>query len=799
MSANQNTRPAGLAALGRWLGRPLAVEGAWGNFADARSRTVLVARARWLLLVLIGLYGLGAGIYFSRSRYGFFLTPRQLALLLGAVAAAGLCNAIYHFAYERIGHLRCVDQVQILLDLIFITILIHYTGGGASWFWPAYLLVTIEAAVLLEKRGEVWLLGALGALLYGSLLAAEYAGVLSPVRMPFGSGNLHRAASFPVLMWFWVSLLNATVAVIGAFLMAVIRGENVALRESEEKLVRFLDSANDLIFSFAPEGSILFANRAWRTALGYGDGELGTLSILETLHREDVPACLAEFRKAIGGGRSNPIEGRFVGRQGKVVEVEGNITCSFKGGRPLAVWGICRDITERKQAEAQLYHLAHHDMLTGLPNRLTFLDRLQQAQALARRLKQQVAVLFLDLDRFKIINDTLGHTIGDQLLQETARRLSACVREVDTVARLGGDEFTLLLGQLSDVQAAAQVAKKILGVLAKPIQIGGHELFITTSIGISLFPDDGSEPIGLLKKADIAMYHAKSHGRNNCQFYDGSMDQEADRRLLLETGMRRALERGEFCLHYQPKVDLLSGKVTALEALLRWQHPELGLLPPGDFISLAEETGLITPIGAWVLRQACRQNRLWQRQGLAPVRVAVNLSGYQLQQQDLVAQVRTILEETELEPRFLELEVTETVIMQNPDFAVRILNALRDLGVHLSIDDFGTGYSSLSHLKQFSVNTLKIDKSFVRDVAKNTTDAAITTAIIAMGTSMNLNVIAEGVENQDQFEFLREKRCHEMQGYLFSRPVPAEEVDAILRGEAPDISFAVPEETGVGA
>jgi diguanylate cyclase (GGDEF)-like protein len=408
---------------------------------------------------------------------------------------------------------------------------------------------------------------------------------------------------------------------------------------------------------------------------------------------------------------------------------------------------------------------------------------------MAKRLKRPMAVLFLDLDRFKLINDSLGHAVGDKLLQEMAVRLGSCVRESDTIARLGGDEFTAILSDIAGPADAERVARKIIKTLARPVNIDGHELYITTSVGISCYPRDGETPEALIKKADLAMYHAKAQGRNTFQHYDPVMDLDSDRRLALETALRRALDRGELRLVYQPKVDTLTGDITAVEALLRWQHPQHGLLLPGEFISLAEEIGLIVEIGAWVMREACRQNRAWQDAGLPPVRMAVNVSGYQLQQKDLLPSIAAILVETGLESRWLELEITETVVMQNPDFAVRILGELAAQGVAISIDDFGTGYSSLAHLKRFNVGTLKIDKSFVRDVETNPTDAAITTAIIAMGNSLNLKVIAEGVETAGQLSFLRERSCDELQGFLFCRPVPAAELEKLMRNPG---SWAVP-------
>ena len=362
-----------------------------------------------------------------------------------------LCyNAVCHRFPDKVANFHALEQVQVLLDLLLVTILIHFSGGGASWFWPVYLIVTIEAAVLLERKEDVWFLGALGGLFTASCWRAATTTCSPPVSMPFVDPRLHRDGLYLGLIWFWVSLLNATVAVVAAFLMGVIRRENRALRQSESRLVDFLQSANDLIFSFTPEGRFLYANRAWLQATGYEAVDLAGLRVRDVLDRDCIGKCLVEFQKALNGDQASAIEGQFLGREGRRVDVEGTVACSFQQGRPAALWGICRDITERKQAQNQLYHMAHHDLLTGLPNRAFFLDRLHQARTLARRGGYPLAVLFLDLDRFKIINDTLGHGVGDKLLQETSRRLPGSVRESDTVARLGGDEFTVILGQLHD-------------------------------------------------------------------------------------------------------------------------------------------------------------------------------------------------------------------------------------------------------------------------------------------------------------------------------------------------------------
>ncbi|MCD6526098.1 MAG: EAL domain-containing protein [Desulfuromonas sp.] len=749
------------------------------HFFTRQGRTQLIVKARWQLLGIISLYCLAAGLSFLNSSYGFFLSSAQMAFLFIALLCVSGYNLIFHLFYPRLQTIPYIDHIHILLDILVITGLIHFSGGVASWFWPVYMIITIEASVLLEKRLDVWVIGVLGGLCYGAVLLAEYYHLLSTVQMPFTVVASHSDPLFLFMMWLWVSFLNGTVAIISTFLMKIIRRESSEAIASEERLTSFLESANDLIFSFTPQGEVLYANQAWRTATGY-DPQQESVTIDQLLDDENLKQCQTKFAKLLDGEAVEPSEVMFQAKQGNIVQVEGSITCGGQLTQQPVLWGICRDITERKQAEECLRHMAHHDMLTGLPNRVCFMERVEQAKLMSKRTQNQLAFLFLDLDRFKIINDTLGHAVGDQLLCTMGKRLRSAVREEDVVGRIGGDEFVVMLVNVDGVSIVEKIAEKIIKVLAEPLFIDGHELYITSSMGVTMFPKDGAKPEDLLKRADIAMYCAKAQGRNGFQFYQSSMDQEAGKRLIMENGLRKALEYDEFELYYQPKVNIASGEVTAVEALIRWHHSELGLVLPGEFISLAEETGLILPIGEWVLRRACEQSKAWQKEGLPPVRVAVNLSGHQLQQRDLVKQVMKILDETGVDPVLLELEVTETVIMQNPEYAVNVLNQLREQGVHISIDDFGTGYSSLAHLKRFSVNTLKIDKSFIRDIEKNDKDAAIATAIIDMGNSLDLNVIAEGVETLGQLAFLKSKDCDEIQGYLFSAPVPDKAIRELL-------------------
>ena len=447
---------------------------------------------------------------------------------------------------------------------------------------------------------------------------------------------------------------------------------------------------------------------------------------------------------------------------------------------------------EYLKKEEKLNYLAYHDVLTGLPGRTLFHDRLVQAVTNAHRHGDKLGVLFIDLDHFKNINDSLGHYVGDMLLKQVAALFTACMREDDTVARLGGDEFVVILASMASEDEAWMVSQKILKLMTEPFTIEAHELFVTCSIGIALYPKDGDDAKTLLQSADGALYLAKNKGRNNAQFCTAEMNAKALERLTLESELRQAINRQEFLLHYQPRVDMVSGEITGMEALVRWQHPVQGLLYPTKFIPVAEESGLIVPLGEWVLRTACEQNKAWQLAGLKPVSIAVNLSARQFKQQDLVELVSSILQETELDPSYLELELTESMVMQNVEAAIATLTQFKVIGVKLSIDDFGIGYSSLNYLKHFPIGFLKIDQSFVRDITTNRDDAIIAKIIISMAHDLGLRVIAEGVETEEQKSFLCSHRCDEMQGYFFSMPLPAEEFEILLK-EGCCMSMAKPQ------
>lgn len=450
-------------------------------------------------------------------------------------------------------------------------------------------------------------------------------------------------------------------------------------------------------------------------------------------------------------------------------------------GELVAAIETLEDITERKRYEEQLEYQANHDGLTNLPNRNLLTDRIQQAILMSRRSHNEVAVFFVDLDNFKFINDSLGHDIGDRLLKIVAERISSCVRSGDTVARQGGDEFVILISNQSAASHAVMIADKVLKLIAQPFHVDEHELVITCSIGISVYPRDGEDVLTLIKNADVAMYRAKEQGRNTFQFFTGEMNARSFERMTMEKHLRRALERDEFIVYYQPKVSLQTGRITSMEALIRWQHPEMGMVSPVSFIPLAEETGLIESIGEWVLRTACSQNKSWQAKGFSPLTVAVNLSGRQLWQQNVTGLIDQILLETGLDPCYLELEITESMVMQDIERVTGILRTLKSMGVSLAMDDFGTGYSSLSYLTRFPFDKLKIDQSFVRDITSNPDNAAIATTVIAMAHSLHLKVIAEGVETKGQLNYLRLHGCDEIQGYYFSQPVAAVAFEKLLQ------------------
>ncbi len=521
-------------------------------------------------------------------------------------------------------------------------------------------------------------------------------------------------------------------------------------------------------------------------------------AFLQVVHEEDRDRLDRALQAILESRKPCDIDHRMMLPNGSEFTVNVQAEAVFDDQlKSLTIVGTAKDISERKRSEREIHRLAYYDSLTGLPNRVLFKDRVTQALAHARRYHTTLAVLFLDLDRFKVINDTLGHNVGDLLLKQVADRLADSIRHSDSVgrsvekgdthelARLGGDEFTVLLTNIRQVQDAGMVARRILETLARPFLIDGHEISVTISVGIAIFPTDGDSVDQLLKSSDIAMYHAKEQGRNNAQFYSATMNSLATERLEVENDLRKSLERHELLVYYQPQVDILTDRIVGVEALVRWRHPRRGMLMPAVFLPVAIEAGMIHKLDEEVLRMACRQNKAWQDAGYAPIRVSVNVSNSFFHGASLTSVIAKALAETTLDPEYLELELTESITMRHVETSITMLQELRAMGVRLSIDDFGTGYSSLSHLQRFPLNMLKIDQSFVHDVTRNEANASITRAIISLAHSMNLTVLAEGVETDEQLALLRGQGCDEVQGHFFGRPMVGEEFARLLSREVP--------------
>ncbi|RLE19589.1 MAG: GGDEF domain-containing protein [Acidobacteria bacterium] len=563
--------------------------------------------------------------------------------------------------------------------------------------------------------------------------------------------------------------------------------ERVAARTAElRRAATVFESTSEGVMITDPDQNIVAVNRAFSELTGYSETEVvdQSPSLLKSgRHDRQFYDSMWQSIRETGNWRGEIWNRR---KNGETFPELLNISEVRNEDDELTNFvAVFSDISALKESEARFEHLAHHDPLTGLPNRLLLHARMEHAVARARRSRSRFAVLILDLDRFKTVNDSFGHPVGDLLLQEVARRLTECVRADDTVARLGGDEFTILIEDLLDFGSAATTAVKILEALSAPFDLGGLEVFSSCSLGIALYPDNGRDPTTLLRNADSAMYRAKEEGPKSFHLYTDDLSQEARQRLEIESGLRRALDRDEFVLHYQPQLSLSDGRVVGAEALIRWQHPDKGLIPPGHFIPVAEEAGLIEAIGEWVLKSACSENQRWQDAGMPPIRVGVNVSGRQITHTPLDEVVREALALSGLDAQYLELEITESVFVDQAEDSVRALDALKKLGVSLAIDDFGAGYSSLSYLKRFPIDRLKIDQTFIQEISSNSHDEAIAHAVVSLGHSLQLTVIAEGVETAEQLETLRVQGCDEIQGFLFSRPLSAENFAAFLVNQQP--------------
>ncbi|MDX2218719.1 MAG: EAL domain-containing protein [Burkholderiales bacterium] len=555
-----------------------------------------------------------------------------------------------------------------------------------------------------------------------------------------------------------------------------------ALEASEARFRALSESAMDIVTVVDAEGVILYQSPSVRHLLGVDPESMIGLNQFDIIHRDDSPAIRDRFKELITKGMlDRPVEFRVRHADGtwRTLESIGKNCLDVPAIRGIIV--NTRDVSERRAIQQRIQHLAYHDALTSLPNRSLLQDRVAQAISRADRSGKRLAVMFIDIDNFKNINDTLGHDVGDELLREVARRLSASVRAHDTIARQGGDEFIVLLEELEGQAGAARVAQKILDALRSAFDLSGSNQHVSGSIGIALFPDDGKDSQTLMKNADTAMFHSKAQGKNTYHFFTSNMNIAVKRRAMLESSLRAAVKDGDFLLHYQPQVDLTTGRVVAVEALVRWNNQSGGIVMPGDFIPLAEETGLINEIGEWVMREGCMQARRWQAAGIAPERIAINLSARQLGDSGFLAMVQRVLSDTGLSPNCLELEITESQVMKQAEGSIQLLNELSGMGIHLAVDDFGTGYSSLSYLKRLPISKLKIDQSFVRDITVDPNDTAIVVAIISMARSLDLEIIAEGIETLGQLNLLRAKGCAIGQGYYFSMPLGESELEPVLR------------------
>lgn len=549
------------------------------------------------------------------------------------------------------------------------------------------------------------------------------------------------------------------------------------LKESEQRYRSLVEYNVDAVFTHDLAGRLMSMNRATEAITGYFEEELLYQAPLLMVLLEDQDRAQAHFERAKEGKAQN-YDVTIVHKSGRHVHINVANIPIIVDGDVVGVYGIAKDITERSLAEKRVEYMAYHDELTGLINRRFYEQKLQEALREAEANGSQMAILFLDMDRFKNVNDSMGHALGDELLRMLADRLRFCLEERHVIARLGGDEFTLLCRDVQGEQEVSEVADRIAQVLEESFKIKGCEFHMTASIGISMYPKDGKDSETLMRHADIAMYHAKNQG-GSYQYYRPGMNRKSHDSWLLERELRKGLEREEFMVYYQPQMDIATGKIIGAEALIRWIHPEKGFVSPGEFIPLAEEIGLIVPLGNWVLDEACRQNKLWQEAGLPPIKIGVNLSFRQFIQQDLARTVADTLERTRLDSSYLDLEITESMTME-VERAMEVLAQLRSLGVSISMDDFGTGYSSLTHLTKFPIDKLKIDQSFVRNIIDGANDAAIAATIVTMAKNLKLKAIAEGVETDDQLQFLQRCGCDEIQGYWLSPPVPAEKFERLL-------------------
>jgi diguanylate cyclase (GGDEF)-like protein/PAS domain S-box-containing protein len=776
----------------------LRYHGAWNDFVEfqndevniaAKQAQVDYARAHRLVVLLVVLaitVALGIAVFTTRH------TAHEIAARTDAEKEVSTLNAsLEERVMQRTSELSEANKILILqtaaLEAAANAIVITNHEGKIVWVNRAFTTMTgyskeeaLGNTPRLLKSGkqsqsyyaDLWSTISSGKVWHGELVN----------RRKDGSSYTEEMTITPVTR----DLDNPANRYFIAIKQDITAREQIerALRQAEEKYRAIFEDAVVGIFRSTPGGRYIDVNPAMARMLGYDSPHEMIVSITDISRQVYVdPTRRVELKRLLGEqGTVKNFEHAVYRKDGSKMWFSANMRVVSENGAVVGYEGTNEDITDRKVAEEQVQFLAFYDALTALPNRTLLQDRLTKALADARRQKYKIALLFLDLDRFKDINDLLGHSVGDLFLQEVAERLKRFAREQDTVARLGGDEFLIMLTHIKDVSDAAVAAERLMDAMTAGFVVQGHSLNVSCSIGISIFPEHGADCEMLIKHADAAMYSAKADGRNNFRFFTADMNAQAVERLTLENSLRSALAKEQLFLMYQPQMDIATGRITGLEALLRWQHPELGLVPPDRFIRIAENSGLIVPIGEWVLRTACSQARKLQDEGLPVVTIAVNVSAVQFRQESFGEVIRKVLRETGLSPQHLELELTESLLLANADVTFSVLRELKNMGVTLAIDDFGTGYSSFSYLKQFQIGKLKIDRSFITNVAANPDDAAITAAIISMAKSLHLKVIAEGVEDEAQMAFLRAHQCDEIQGYYFSKPLAADKVADKLRG-----------------
>lgn len=769
------------------------------------QKTKSYARYIWMIS---GAFAMGMGIWAMHfvAMLAFHLSisvTYDVTLVIVSIIPAILSSGIALYIISR----PVMGKKQVLLGALFMAtgiVSMHYTGMEAMkmnaeidynpvlWTLSAVIafVASVVALYLLSfvsqnyKTSKIWLVKLGSAVLMGIAISGmHYTG------MSAASYKAHQHHTDLASTPFNSTLLAYAIGIVILILLGMVFISTFIDRRfeyqsilSERKFRSVIESANDSIILSDRTGTIISWNKGAELIFGFNEKEaLGkNLQIIipdkfKVAHQQGMERYLLSGEPKMIG---NTVELEGLRKDGSEFPIELSLA-AWQEDDQVYFSSIIRDITERKRNEKKINQMVYRDPLTGLPNRLLLNDRLSQALELADENKQTIGIMFIDLDRFKYINDTLGHAVGDQLLIEIAKRIQACVGKNDTVCRQGGDEFIVLIPNTT-ADEVSKIAQQIVDLFSSSVMVNEQELFVTPSIGIAMYPGDGRDIETLIKNADTAMYRVKEQGKNNFQFYTPEMNEAVTKKMKLEIGLRKALERDEFKIVYQPQIDVETGGIIGVEALLRWHHPEWGTISPAEFIPIAEETGLILQIGEWVLHGACRQNKAWQNAGYAPLRMAVNISSRQFQQSDLVERVSRILRETELEPQYLELELTESII-QDSKYAVAKMQQLKEMGIHLSIDDFGTGYSSLSYLKTFPIHTLKIDQSFTRNIYADPKDASLVETIIAMAHNLNLKVIAEGVETEEQLQFLQQKQCNEAQGYYFSRPISAEELVVILQ------------------